>query len=161
MRYLANIDSRCTDAIFSKHRLGMHGCEQTSTPNARLRYLRPGCDVSPPSRFGNRHWVEWALTQNGDAIWESGGTSLNKREKPTPMQEGASREEDLPEIRCLKGRPTSTQAASMRSHAEVVIVDDVSEPATSSRWSDTTQYRWVYLYTASLPSLQTDYLLLL
>ena len=84
---------------------------------------------------------------------------LNKREKPTPMQEGPSGEEDLPEIRCLKGRPTPTQAASMRSHAEVVIVDDVSEPAASSRWSDTTQYRWVYLYTASLPLLQTDYLL--
>ena len=32
---------------------------------------------------------------------------LNKREKPTPMQEGPSGEEDLPEIRCLKGRPTS------------------------------------------------------
>ena len=38
---------------------------------------------------------------------------LSKREKPTPMQEGPSGEEDLPEIRCLKGRPTPTQAASM------------------------------------------------
>ena len=44
MRYLAKIDSRSTDAIFSKHRLGMYGCDiwQTSTRDAKMRYLRPG-----------------------------------------------------------------------------------------------------------------------
>ena len=76
------------------------------------------------------------------------------------MQEGPSEEEDLPEVQWLKGRrPTLTQPASVQktgSHAEV---DDTSEQAaSSSKRSDTTQYRWVYLYTASLPSLQTDLL---
>ena len=50
MRY-SNIDSRSTDAIFSKHRLEMHGCDI-------YKIIRPGCDISPPSRFGNRHWLE-------------------------------------------------------------------------------------------------------
>ena len=80
---------------------------------------------------------------------------LNKREKPTLMQEGPSGEDDLPEVDCLKGkRPTPTQAQKSGCHADVVVVDDTSEPAaSSSKWGDTTQYRLVYLYTASLPSL--------
>ena len=42
MRYLANIDSRCTDVIFSKHRLGVYGCDMYD-PDAifmtRMRYF--------------------------------------------------------------------------------------------------------------------------
>ena len=78
---------------------------------------------------------------------------LNKREKPTPMQEGPSGEDDLPEVQCLKGkRPTPTQLQKSGSHAEVVVVDDVSEPAaSSSKWSSTGWYTSTLLY--SLPSL--------
>ena len=78
---------------------------------------------------------------------------LNKREKPTPIQEGPSGEDGLPEVRCIKGkRPTPTQLQKSGSHAEVVVVDDVSEPAaSSSKWSSTGWYTSTLLY--SLPSL--------
>ena len=41
MRCLANIVSKCTDAMFSKHRLEVHSCDiySVSTPHETRRYL--------------------------------------------------------------------------------------------------------------------------